>query len=662
MGRLAVRQLKYFGDKYFYTSPIFNDGIVIIEAHNGFGKSTLMNLIYYCIGGNVPEFRKNSSKLAYHDQIVNDTNNYAELLIEINEKPYLLTRYFDGKDKIIIRTEDDDVIDTNVKRDNDDQEQLVFSDWILEKLDIEVFDLYQGNTNYKINFNDLLRLIYYDQITEKTKIYKNPTSDNYFDSLELRKAIFEILLGKNFDKYYKLLADYKKTEKELNTKKSEEKAYSDFLDEVLGKDVPNIVHLNAEVTELLEERKKIEDLRDIARSEVNSTSEILSSIQERKSELVTLELKELDAKNENSKVRSKLDKFLSLQSDMLDEIEQIKKIRYVNNSLNLFTPDTCPYCFAEKQREKGFCICGNKVDEEEYTKFFYNEDDYIELITSKEKALVKLKYIIERLRKEIDLNNLGLQKIFEDKRILENEIIELTNDISSGYNSTVVRRYDRRLFAIERDIENKRNAIRLKEKREKIQIAINELIRKEEITKQSLTVQELEVMKDIREKVDKLAEIYSGCMKDVMSDVESVDIRIDNYMPLINNGRYSPSSSSVTFRLMYFYSLLYLSLINEDVRFPKLLLIDTPQDKGIDLQNLMKNLIVFNNLFELFKEEVTIDDIKSIVIKDVNFQVILTTGPDIYPQEFKDFIIMSEKDELIEVMGEKKSVKLLVER
>ena len=94
MGRLTIKKVVYQGDNYYYESPDFNDGLNIIVGYNGNGKTTLMNLIYYGLGGSVIEFNKSSEKENKHKEIFYDDNNYVRLYVEINGKLYILTRYF----------------------------------------------------------------------------------------------------------------------------------------------------------------------------------------------------------------------------------------------------------------------------------------------------------------------------------------------------------------------------------------------------------------------------------------------------------------------------------------------------------------------------------------------------------------------------------------
>ncbi|MEN2259087.1 ATP-binding protein [Paraclostridium benzoelyticum] len=216
MGCLAIRKVIYQGDNYTFESPYLDDGIVIIEGDNEHGKSTFMDLIYYGLGGKVTEFyQDDKTDDSKHTEIYNDKNNFVELHIEIDGKKYELIRAF-NKNIIYIIDSNENVIESNIYRVTN-MDNIIFSDWILDKLGIEVFDIVQGTKQFKLGFNDLMRLVYHDQKTEVDKIYKNPQNDNFVsDSLELRKAIFEVLIGEVYNEYYYLLGQYKLKSKEYD--------------------------------------------------------------------------------------------------------------------------------------------------------------------------------------------------------------------------------------------------------------------------------------------------------------------------------------------------------------------------------------------------------------------------------------------------------------
>ena len=170
MGMLAIRKVTYHGDKYYFESPYLNNGIVILDGDNGHGKSTFMDLIYFGIGGKVQRFNKNDKKIAdKHNEIYNDTNNYVELEVQINGEIYEFTRQF-TENTIYIEDNCENVIETNINR-NSNEGNIIFSDWILGKLGVGIFDITQGTRSLKLEFTDLMRLIYHDQKTEITIKY-----------------------------------------------------------------------------------------------------------------------------------------------------------------------------------------------------------------------------------------------------------------------------------------------------------------------------------------------------------------------------------------------------------------------------------------------------------------------------------------------------------
>jgi hypothetical protein len=215
MSSLLIKQVKYFGEMYSYTSPILKSGVNILEGENGSGKTTFSSLVYFGLGGNVKWFKDDTTEK--HVQIVGDKSNYVELTLLIDNQQFILTRYvYKFEVNIVSPT---DVLSLPINRSSNNN--FTFSDWILGKLNIKVVEIYQGTEFYKLNFLDLFRLFYYDQNTPVDKIYKRPDNENYIsDSGIIRKAIFEILTGNSFDDYYSSIADYRKAVDELEFSES----------------------------------------------------------------------------------------------------------------------------------------------------------------------------------------------------------------------------------------------------------------------------------------------------------------------------------------------------------------------------------------------------------------------------------------------------------
>lgn len=413
-----------------------------MEGVNGHGKSTFMDLIYYGLGGRVPAFNKSDEdSSSKHNEIYNDENNYVEIEIEIeiDLKSYELTRYI-GNNSIFIVGEDEEVIETCVYRNQSDDDTMVFSDWILSKLHIEVFDIVQGTKSFKLNFSDLMRLIYHDQSTEVDKIYKEADNSNFLsDSLEIRKAIFEVLLGRIYNDYYFTLGQYKLKLKEYEKIQAVMDSYDDFLGEVLDYDLANVLHIDSMITENQEMLEKVKIERDIATNEKSNSNEILKLIEQQKNILVQKQAEKDNWMQARVSISQSIDKVLFLIDEAEKELQEIEKIRLVNKKLNLFTPNTCPYCLREVERKKGKCICGNDISEEQYEKFFYTDQEYLDILKVKKKSIQSLRKLLDKKNDRMDSTLKKIEEISQDINNIKEYIGELTKDITSDYNSAYVR-------------------------------------------------------------------------------------------------------------------------------------------------------------------------------------------------------------------------------
>ncbi|TOF89605.1 hypothetical protein CGJ12_18855, partial [Vibrio parahaemolyticus] len=114
----------------------------------------------------------------------------------------------------------------------------------------------------------------------------------------------------------------------------------------------------------------------------------------------------------------------------------------------------------------------------------------------------------------------------------------------------------------------------------------------------------------------------------------SAKITLDNYLPSINDGLYRETSSLVSIRMMYFITLMQLALSDESVTFPRFLLIDTPETAGIELEHLI------NCIHQL-------EELKNY---GVDFQVIISTGLNKYPESLKNNRVLFMPDKQKEHM------------
>lgn len=630
MGYLKINKVIYSGKDYFYESPTFGNGINVIEGPNGSGKSTLIDLICYALGCYVEHFNIKNGKI--HEEICKDTSNYVNLVVEIDSVNYILQRYINSND--IFVTEDSKIEQFPVNRY--DKKQKIFSDWLLEKLNIEPVEIYNNTFSGIINFEELFRLIHYEQKSNLSKIYKEAKVDgNYVsDSLVRRKAIFEILMGEKLINYYSSLNNYKIAEKNYLADKGVFETFSKSIKELYHEDIIEHGSNKEEIMKTEEEIFKIQGEIDSISEKAYTTDDFLKELSDLKDEITKITFELRDKKEYYKKIILELEKVNAIIKDKEIEVEQLKKIVFTHQELNIFSPTTCPYCFNEVTREKNHCVCGNEVDEDYFEKSFYSMEEYLAMIKQKTKSLSTLKDAREDILDDIqactkEINDITLK--LEKKQKL---ILNMRNDNVLNFNTTGIRRLSERMVSLNSKLNLLNENESLYNKGISLKSQMDSSKKQFDSAKMSLEAEEKSIEAKTSSMIERFSTIYNTLMKKVVETCKSASID-ENYMPVINKGVYINASVDVQIKLVYFITLLWVSLEN-NVSFPRLLILDTPESLGIDKNNLLSTL-------ELLTE----------LPNKKNYQIILTTGIGKYPKsdKFKVKEKMTNKKELLKKRG-----------
>ncbi|MBK67882.1 MAG: hypothetical protein CMP22_07095 [Rickettsiales bacterium] len=629
MENLKIRKIIYSGDNYFFESPLLKDGIVLIEGFNGTGKTTLCDLIYFAFGGKVEKF--NSGSEEYQKEIAGDTNNYVDLYIYLSEEPYLIRRFFannnilvssfteqindNGKIELTILPDEEKDLSLSINRSPDNKN--TFSDWILQKLKIEPVEVHCGYRSFMINFTDLMRLMYYDQPTDANEIYKKPDEKRNFvnDSKDLRKAVFELLIGEKFNELYKTISNLKLAEKNKNLTKSLLDEYSNLAIKIRGeREKKNSIFLQKEVEELEKQLERLHSHRKTFKQNRHKDSYLEQNIQEAKRKLSDAEIELSDESSRIMSLYSERKKIKEIEEETIASIEQIMKVIFTHNQLGLFTPDTCPYCLTKVERPKNHCVCGSKIEEERYERFFYTQEEYNDILKSKIKSYKTVQIAINDCNSEILKTQNKIISLKETSTIYKENLKKYLFRIDETIDLETINDIDDEILKVRQEIADLHNILEIESKYESYQEKYSNAKCKVTDLESEKIKKELQAQDDIKSKIKDFNTIYNLLMKNTLQSCSHARISIDDYMPQINEGEYREHSANVQVRLMYFLTLLKLSIDNTNIPFPRFLLIDTPQANGIEHQNLIKCLEEFEK------------------IKDKKCQVILTTGIHKYPE------------------------------
>lgn len=205
MGKLLINSVLYKGEKYYYKNDKLHKGINLLVGDNENGKSTFTYLIVYGLGINVDYFNESNNEPI--NEIVEDKNNFVELNISIEDSEFILRRNIGQNLITIYDTKEEKYVTYSLIRNGYiyKKEEKSFSDWMLDKLGIDLIEISQNSNTHKLNFEDLTRFIYYDQITDNRKIINEfgiRSSDFYKNSNIMKRSIFELLMSGYLDEYY----------------------------------------------------------------------------------------------------------------------------------------------------------------------------------------------------------------------------------------------------------------------------------------------------------------------------------------------------------------------------------------------------------------------------------------------------------------------------
>lgn len=627
MGFMRIKKVIYLGDKYHFESPSLDDNICIIEGPNGTGKSTFFNFIYYCLGGKVEEFDPKSNE--QHVEVMGDTNNLARIIVELNQQEFIISRKF--KENIItiaeiIKHSSEAPPAQTLPVNRKDSEQKTFSDWLLEKLNIPVVEIFQAGRNFKLNFTDLARLIYHNQSPDPHGIFKPADNSNFVtDSLEIRRAIFQILIGKTLLALYEAFGKMKIADKDQQAARSVLQEYQDIVSELLKASGIDIIRnekaLLSEISELEHKLEKLLNTRneqskgkvDLVKNKAFWEAEI-RNIQE-------LERQRTDVQSRLSELNADAAKMIDLERVLNDDIERISKVIHTHQQLNLFSSDTCPYCLSTVLRPESKCVCGSSVNENEYQRFFYNSSEYLDILRSKSKTIETLSLAAVGVQAEITELKLS-------KNTLDEFIAQKRTALDEGLQSLdtpdrTVDYIDDEILEVRSCLSSANEALLLERKLGKLQKDWNNA--KDDFDKIKLRVKQLEAAAEaeISDQLKAFNKIYNEFMTSVLSGCRTAAIDSDTYLPIINNGSYREASATVSKRFLYYLSLLQLSLTG-DIPYPQLLLIDTPETAGIDFENLMEMISLIGSLKNP---------------ENKKFQILLSTGIGKYPEKYKEKVV-----------------------
>lgn len=562
----------------------FKKGINIITGDNSSGKSTISHFIFYILGGSFTDWTREAKKCSEVFAEVEMNGATLTLKREISDSPQMPMYIYWGKYVDALKVT---IGGQWQKFPYKASDKKSFSNVLFEQLEIPIV---VGDSN--ITMHQLLRLMYIDQESPTNSLYMYES----FDSPLTRQTVSELLLGIYDESLYADRINKKDAEKKLSSLKTEIEAIRSLYSD---KRLLNPEHIKNLINQIEVEKSEVEEsiinLRQNTKK-VNYTQKSKLNFEEINSEALKTRERVNKLQNEINNLNYEItDSEYFLQS-LHHKRKSINNSIATRENLGSYHLDYCPECLSKLDAiHEGSCkLCKQEVDDsfgvtqarrmEQELTFQIRESEKLMLIRKENLSDLVISYDNEKVKlKDVqDRVNFSLKDVtsFRDERIDSLLIKKGELDGATNQFLTFLETADKHASLrdnqgrLEFNISNLKDSIEAKEKQQ---------ITKKNKIKSSIEHFALQLLKKDFER------------EEVFKNARNIDINYyDNAIYVDGDVRNFSASSNFYLKITARFSIFFASLKIENMRYPRFIMCDNMEDKGIEKgrsQNF-QNLIV----------------------------------------------------------------------
>jgi len=567
----------------------FHSGLNVLSGPNASGKSTIVELLFYALGGDTPKWKPEATLCDSTYVECSLSGNIVTLRREIVEKGNqpmdIAWSPLDKARQDAIKGWERYSYAATANRES-------FSQVILRALGLP--GAFTGNLTNRITLHQILRLLYVDQITPFNQIFRYED----FDPQQIREAIGDLMLGLFNSEKFELQEQRKALTTDLASAKSDLKSAEVSLYETSGaSDIDQLSSLRAQLEEQKDQhRRRIQHLEEnkhpISGSETsgNGLPLVRASLATAKIEeqriLETLRNQELEIADSNLFMSG-----LILRQKSLSESRETKML------LSEIDFHLCPACLNElPSRPANHCpVCDSTEYGSAYEKNLSRLQNEIHMQLRESRSLQRSRLqerdsLVEQ-SKEIRASVASLQERYDD----------LVQSVTTTMDA-LEKELNRELGYIERQITEIELSMRLGQRVADLTMRVNKTVGHiAEIDSQLSNIQRQLVRprKEIESAISKsAAELLRKDLhkEDEFLHAKNVEFSFSNNVMSVDGKFNFAASSNVFLKNAIHAALLKVSCDRPDMLYPKFCLMDNTEDKGMqedrshNFQNLLRDL------------------------------------------------------------------------
>jgi hypothetical protein len=567
------RLIVFYNGKTIYDEK-FNKGVNIICGENSSGKSTITELIFFALGGEVSRWKKEASMCdsVYAEVIINGA--FVTLKRDISTKQRRPMGIFWGAIADALRSTSENWQQYSFQR-SDSKES--FSQCLFRALKLPEV---RGDGSSNITMHQILRIIYCDQMTPADRIFRF----EQFDSALHRRTIGDLLCGIYSNELYEKqlsLEEKNKLFESLRQKLSSIHTILGAADQELSvtkieEDIHSLEHERVSLYNELEQCRKNDKKQqekpdqDVETKLRNQLSEIRQEVNALKSKKDQLEFEIADS----------LD-FVNVIQTRISALKQSGTIRSSLGEMNFHFCPACLSLLSDTVDEENCVLCKNRKENGRENSY------YLMLHQELEEQAKESKHLLRKREVEVQKINLILPGKISHAEEAESRLNSFLRS-SSSESEIQVEELNRKIGYIDRSIENAHEKARLLS-------LINDII--EEKSKINSDISRLNdeinaIKEDLKYKKEKSYLEISELTRDILTkdldrenefqhaDIISFDFGDDNIS--VDGKRQFSASSMVYLKNSLHLAFLWAATNNSFFNYPRLAIFDNIEDKGME--------------------------------------------------------------------------------
>jgi len=601
------RLIIFKGQKAVY-DELFHKGVNIIRGANSVGKSTIMDFIFYCLGGDIAGDRWNEEAQTC-DTVLAEVELNGHVLtiyrtVQPGKQPPM--NFFDGNYEQL-KTVDSAAVwqSYGIKRTD---EKLSFSQQLFELLD---WPNSQSDDFANLTIHQILRMIYVDQDTAVNKILRAEHST--FDKPSMRQAIGDFLLGLDDLGVYSLKQKLSKSESEFAKIEGQLDSIYRYISP--SEETLREATLRSAIKDSYLELKNLLDQRDLLLVQIDEPTS--DTALKAKAEKASLRIAELtnEINIRTAKQAELVNEIVESELFIVAIDSRLKALKESHTAYDFFGEvrfKFCPSCLSalHESNKKQCHLCKTELDKNS------RESSYLAAMNELKFQKKESTKVLEELR----------TKLSELTHYLDAQLHELRTT-KSNYTATLRTSSDRvlklnelsvKIGTVEERIQNYNAKFTLvaaieglidkKKNLNEAMLELNEQINaneaqtnsRREIVESNLSEKTVELLKR-----DGGFENAFNIAQDFMFDFGK------DFMLVDGRSKFSASSETVL-KNSFHLAVLLESLEDGSLRYPRLLLLDNTEDKGMGPDRSQNFQRVLVDVLAKYSEE--------------TYQVILTTS------------------------------------